>query len=434
MEILKKRVMIEVNKQIIKNDITGDEYIYIKHPSGLDILVWEMDGFSTTEALFGTKYGSINNRFRQKGDKEYTVVPEGIAHFLEHKLFENEDCDVFDLYAKTGASANAYTSFDKTCYLFSCSQNYKESLDILLSFVQAPYFTDETVQKEQGIIGQEIKMCNDNPNWRVFYDLLKCLYHNHPVRIDIAGTVQSIAKIDADLLYKCYNTFYNLNNMVLVIAGNVKADEVIEIADRRLKNAGDLQLETSFADEPESIVTSESVTNMTVGIPIFNIGYKSKPMAGYEGLKAEMEACIAVSVIADPSSVLYKSLMEDGLINTSFSTEVFTGPGYFTVIFGGESKNPREVLRRINSEIDRLRIEGISRDLFENIRRSTYGSAIRELNNTEAVANLMINSYFADVSPFDSIQVLKQMTFEDVQKCLMERFDADKAAVSVIEP
>ncbi|MDO5560826.1 MAG: pitrilysin family protein [Oscillospiraceae bacterium] len=422
-----------MNSKKIRNEITGDEYVYIKHPSGLDILVWEMDGFSTTEALFGTKYGSINTRFRQKGEKEFTVVPEGIAHFLEHKLFENEDCDVFDLYAKTGASANAYTSFDKTCYLFSCSENYKESLKILLSFVQSPYFTQETVLKEQGIIGQEIKMCNDNPNWRVFYDLLKCLYHNHPVKIDIAGTVESIAQIDADLLYKCYNTFYNLNNMVLVVAGNVKADEVIQIADRRLKKAQDVQLEVTFPDEPDTVVKKESVTKMTVGLPIFNIGYKSTPLSGYEGLKAEMESCIAVSVIADPSSVLYKSLMEDGLINTSFSTEVFTGPGYFTIIFGGESRNPREVLRRINEEIDRLRIEGISSELFENIRRSTYGAAIRELNNTEAVANLMINSYFDSVSPFDSIQVLKQMTFEDVQKCLMDRFDPDKAAVSIIE-
>ena len=204
-----------MNKEIIRNELTGDEYTLIRHKSGLDILVWEMEGYSTTEALFGTKYGSVNTKFKTAGDSGYTVVPEGIAHFLEHKLFENEDCDVFELYAKTGASANAYTSFDKTCYLFSCSENYKESLDILLSFVQAPYFTQETVEKEQGIIAQEIKMCNDNPGNRVFYNMLRCLYHEHPVKIDIAGTVESIQKIDADLLYKCYNTFYNLHNMVL---------------------------------------------------------------------------------------------------------------------------------------------------------------------------------------------------------------------------
>lgn len=181
-----------------------------------------MKGFSSVEALFGTKYGSINTMFKTSDDAEYTTVPEGIAHFLEHKLFENEDCDVFELYAKTGASANAFTSFDKTCYIFSSSHNYQDSLRILLDFVQKPYFTKENVDKEQGIIGQEIKMTNDNPDWRLFFNLLRGMYHNHPVKIDIAGTVESIAEIDADLLYKCYNTFYNLNNMVLSIGRKYK--------------------------------------------------------------------------------------------------------------------------------------------------------------------------------------------------------------------
>lgn len=421
------------NRQVIKNELTGDEYTLIKHESGLDIFVWEMEGFSTTDALFGTKYGSINTRFKTGSDKEFTSVPEGIAHFLEHKLFENEDCDVFELYAKTGASANAYTSFDKTCYLFSCSENYKESLDILVSFVQSPYFTKETVDKEQGIIAQEIKMCNDNPNLRVFYNMLKCLYHSHPVKIDIAGTVNSISKIDADLLYKCYNTFYNLHNMVLVVAGNVKVDEVMEIADRRLKKCDDVKLETEFPDEPDTIVSKENVCKMSVGIPIFNIGFKSKPCRGYAGLKAELEACVALSVMADSSSVLYKSMMEDGLINTSFSTEVFDGNGYFTVIFGGESKNPREVMKRINDEIDRLKIHGIDRTMYENIKKSTYGSAIRELDSTESVASAMINSYFSDVSPFDTMKILTEMTYDDVQKCICERFNPENAAISIVE-
>jgi len=421
------------NRQIIKNELTGDEYTFIKHKSGLDILVWEMEGFSTTDALFGTKYGSINTRFKTAAEKEFTSVPEGIAHFLEHKLFENEDCDVFELYAKTGASANAYTSFDKTCYLFSCSDNYKESLDILLSFVQSPYFTKETVDKEQGIIAQEIKMCNDNPNLRVFYNMLKCLYHNHPVKIDIAGTVNSISKIDAELLYKCYNTFYNLHNMVLVVAGNVKVDEVLEIADRKLKKCDDIKLETEFPDEPDTIVSKENICKMSVGIPIFNIGYKSKPSTGYAGLKAELEACVALSVMADSSSVLYKSMMEDGLINTSFSTEVFDGNGYFTVIFGGESKNPREVMKRINDEIDRLKIHGIDRTMYENIKKSTYGSAIRELDSTESVASATINSYFSDVSPFDTMKILTEMTYDDVQKCICERFNPENAAISIVE-
>ena len=422
-----------MNKQIIRNELTGDEYTFIKHKSGLDILVWEMEGYSTTEALFGTKYGSVNTRFRTMNDKDYTVVPEGIAHFLEHKLFENEDCDVFELYAKTGASANAYTSFDKTCYLFSCSDNYKESLEILLSFVQSPYFTQETVDKEQGIIAQEIKMGNDNPGNRVFYNMLKCLYHEHPVKIDIAGTVESIKKIDADLLYKCYNTFYNLHNMVLVIAGNVKVDEVLEIADRKLRECEDIKLETAFPDEPDTVVQKEITEKMSVGLPVFNVGFKSAPSKGYERLKAELETFVALSVMSDPASVLYRSMMDEGLINASFATEVFTGDGYFTAIFGGESKNPREVLNRILKETDRIKTEGMDRSLYENIKKYTYGSAVRELGNPEAVSSLMINSYFSDVSPFDSLKILSEMTYDDVMKCISERLDPEKAVLSVVE-
>ena len=200
-----------MEKKIVKNERTGEQYTYVKHPTGLDIYIWKMEDYSTSYALFGTKYGSINTKFKTKNETDFITVPNGIAHYLEHKLFENEDCDVFSLYAKTGASANAYTSFDKTCYLFSCTDNVYESLEILLSFVQSPYFTEETVQKEQGIIGQEIRMYDDNAGWRVFFNMLQGMYQNHPVKIDIAGTVESIAKINADLLYQCYNTFYNLS-------------------------------------------------------------------------------------------------------------------------------------------------------------------------------------------------------------------------------
>ena len=207
--------MAETTMTTISSPNTGDKYTHIHHKSGLEILVCEMEGFSTTEAMFGTKYGSINTQFKTAADKDYCTVPEGIAHFLEHKLFENEDCDVFDLYAKTGASANAFTSFDKTCYFFSCSDNFKASLKILLSFVQSPYFTPESVAKEQGIIGQEIKQYDDAPDWRLMFAMYECLYTAHPVRDDIAGSVKSIAQITPETLYTCHRAFYAPSNMVL---------------------------------------------------------------------------------------------------------------------------------------------------------------------------------------------------------------------------
>ncbi len=423
---------METTKKIIKCSKTGENYTKISHKSGLDILVWKMDGFKTTEVLFGTKYGSINTMFKKASDIDYTVVPEGIAHFLEHKLFENEDTDVFELYAKTGASGNAFTTFDKTAYLFSCSDNLEESLEILLNFVQSPYFTQETVDKEQGIIGQEIQMTNDNPYWVLFFNLLKAIYHNHPVRIDIAGTIDSIAKIDADLLYKCYYTFYNLHNMVLVLAGNVDEDKVIEICDRLCKECENEGLETVFPDEPDSIKEECVVTNAPVGMPLFNIGFKSKPAQGKALLKAELEAWFAICMLADSSSQLYKTLLNEGYINSSFYTEIFCGDGYFTSIFGGESKDPMYVQKKICEAIENAKIHGLDESRFDELKNSLYGSKIRNWDNVEAVANSLLNSYFADVTPFDDISLLSEMTFNDVQKCLIERFDTSNKSISIV--
>lgn len=422
-----------MEKTILTSKRTGDSCIHVKHSSGLDIYICEMPGFSSVEALFGTKYGSVNTMFRMRDDKEYTVVPEGIAHFLEHKLFENEDCDVFELYAKTGANGNAFTSFDKTCYLFNCSGNYQESLKILLDFVQKPYFTQATVDKEQGIIGQEIKMTNDNPEWRVFFNMLRCMYHEHPVKIDIAGTVESIAEIDAELLYKCYYTFYNLNNMVLSIAGNIKADEVLAICDECLKPCEDKGLETVFPDEPDTIVEKEIYEVQPVGVPIFHIGYKCRPCSGQERLRKTMAASLAVSLINDASTEMYKKLLDEGVINSSFGGEVFVGDGYFSVIFSGESCSPEIVRDSIINEVGRLIREGIAEKDFQRIKKSAYGMAVRELNNVEVVANLMISSHMEGSGPYDSIEVLSEMTSQDVLEFIRSEFDPDKLVLSVIK-
>lgn len=422
-----------MEKNILTSPRTGDSCIHVKHKSGLDIYICEMPGFSSVEALFGTKYGSINTMFKMNEDKEYTVVPEGIAHFLEHKLFENEDCDVFELYAKTGASGNAYTSFDKTCYLFSCSKNYQESLKILLDFVQKPYFTKASVDKEQGIIGQEIKMTNDNPEWRVFFNMLRCMYHNHPVKIDIAGTVESIAEIDADLLYKCYYTFYNLNNMVLSIAGNINADEVLAICDEYLRPCEDKGLETVFPDEPSEIVKSEIYETQPVGTPIFHIGYKCSDCCGQERLKKSMAASIASSMLSDASSDMYQRLLNDGIINSSFGTEVFCGDGYFSVIFSGESESPEKVRDAVADEVDRMVSEGICEKDFQRNRKSTYGLLVRELNNVESVANLMINSHMDGVGPFDALDFLSQMTSSDVLDFIKNELCRDRLVMSVVK-
>ena len=423
-----------MTREIISNDRTGEKYTRIKHDSGLEILIWKTEGYSIKHALFGTRYGSVNTTFKTKNDDDFVTVPEGIAHFLEHKLFENEDSDVFELYAKTGASGNAYTSFGKTVYLFSCTDNFKESLSILLDFVQKPYFTEETVAKEQGIIGQEIRMCEDNPYRAGYFNLLCALYSKHPIRIEVAGTVESIAQINSDLLYRCYNTFYNLNNMVLCVAGNCKAEEVFEVADRLLKPCEDVGLQSVFPEEPEGIAKRETVTKMEVGIPLFNIGFKAKPCTGVELLRKEYASAFLMDMVFGPTSRFYAENMESGLINSSFESETLDGDGYFCNILSGESREPAKLRSAVVAEIERVRREGLSKQDFEDLKKAKYASAIRLFTSVQSCASLMLNAHMTDTKPFDAVEELKAMTFEDVMGYLNEIFDTENLAISVIEP
>lgn len=419
-------------KEIITSKRTGDSCIHVKHKSGLDIYIREMPGFSTVYALFGTKYGSINTTFKLAADTEYTTVPNGIAHFLEHKLFENEDCGVFELFAKTGAQCNAYTSFDKTCYLFSCTKDYTENLRTLLDFVQKPYFTKENVDKEQGIIGQEIRMTNDNPEWRVLFNMLRGMYHNHPVQIDIAGTEESIAQIDADLLYKCYDTFYNLNNMALSIAGNIKADEVLAICDEMLRPCEDKGLETVFPDEPADIVQAEIREKQSVGASIFNLGCKCAPCKE-NYLKKEMTASLAVSYLTDASSDMYNRLLSEGIINATFGGEVFAGDGFFSVILSGESENPDAVRDAVIAEIKRISEEGIDERTFNRIKKATYGDLVRQLCNVTSFASVMINSHMAGCKPFDIVDIVSELTAADALNFIKNELIPERIVLSVIE-
>ena len=284
----------------------------IDHSSGLKIFVMPKANYKSTYAVFGTKYGSIDTCFKRSDQKEYTRVPEGIAHFLEHKLFESEELDAFTRYAETGASANAFTSFDKTCYLFQCSDRFADSLKILLDFVTHPYFTKETVEKEQGIIGQEITMYYDVPGWMSTFNLLRCLYKNHPVRIDIAGTVESISQITDKLLYDCYHTFYNLNNMALAVVGNVTPEEVIKVCDEMLKKSEDVTIERVFDEEPRDIVKSYEEYHIAVSMPVFSFGYKEACKTPQRTVQETVEMEILLEILAGETSNLYSSLFEKG--------------------------------------------------------------------------------------------------------------------------
>ena len=418
----------------VKSERLGESYFEIDHPSGLKILVYPKKNYAATYAVFGTRYGSIDTEFRLNGEEKFTCVPEGIAHFLEHKLFGSEDLDAFERYAKTGASANAYTSFDKTCYLFSCTGKFQESLEILLDFVTHPYFTEKTVQKEQGIIGQEIQMCRDEAGWEALFSLLRAMYKTHPVRIDIAGTVESIAEITPELLYKCYETFYNFSNMVLCVAGNVTPDEVLSVADRLLKPQKPIRIERKFHREPREVAESYTEETLSVAFPIFSLGFKEAVETPERSLREILISDIILEAVAGKTSAFYSELLEAGLINTSFESEYFCGYGYAAWIFTGESPDGREVQKRITARIRALQETGISKADFERIRKKLYGRSIMQFNDIDGIANAMVSAYFCKEGLFDETEILQSLTLDEVNVRLRTALQTDCASLSVIKP
>ncbi len=418
----------------VKSQRVGDCYYEMKHPSGLQIFVYPKENSHSTYAIFGTRYGSVDTSFQRSDEKEASTVPEGIAHFLEHKLFESEDGDAFSRYAKTGASANAYTSFDMTCYLFSCTENVYDSLEILLDFVQSPYFTEQTVQKEQGIIGQEIRMYDDDPQWRVLFNMLGGMYHQHPVKIDIAGTVESIAKITPDYLYRCYHTFYNLNNMVLCVAGNIDPERVAELADKMLKPSEPVEIKRIMAEEPDGVLKHRVEQKLSVAVPLFQFGFKENA-AQRASIKQLVRTEILLEILASEASPLFRKLLDAGLINeSSFATEYFEGPGYAAVIFAGESKDPDKVAEEIKKEIARLREEGIDAKAFARAKKAVYGRNVASLNSAENIANAMVSLTFAGRELFQYLDEIANTELEDIGKRLEEQMNPEYSTLSVVSP
>lgn len=417
-EIFENRLLGQYSKTVLEN--------------GLSVYIMEKPGFDSSFALYGTKYGSVNTKFSRNGGPDIEV-PAGIAHFLEHKLFESEEGDTFQRFAKTGAYCNAYTSFDKTCYIFSCTKSFNENLDILLDFVQSPYFTAETVAKEQGIIAQEIKMYEDNPGWRVFFNLLRTMFENHPVKIDIAGTVDSIAQIDDKLLYECYNTFYNPSNMFICIAGNVKTNEVLPQIEKGMKPHEKVSVKSAVFSEVKEVKEHYIEQALEVSKPLFCYGFKDIPNTERVGIKDRMIAGITLDLLCGDCSSLYRRLLADGLIDNELSSEHFQGEGYSAFIIEGESDNPKAVAEEINKEIKNLIKNGIDARLFEAIKKAAYGDAVKRFDSTDNIVTDMQDCAISGGTLFDSIDLLGGINEQDVLNCL-KKLTEPSAVLSVITP
>lgn len=425
--------------QYRKNDKTGEELYYTTHSSGLGIYIILKKDYSKTYAIFGTRYGSVDSKFVVPGENELTEVPDGIAHYLEHKMFDQPDgSNVFDKFSKYGGNANAFTSFNITAYLFSATSNIEENIETLMDYVQSPYFTEESVQKEQGIIGQEIRMYDDSGSWKLFFNFLNCLYKEHPVKKEIAGTVESISHITPEYLYKCYDTFYNLSNMSIVVVGNVDPVKISKVIENGVKKNEPFEekIKKVYPTEPDEVAKQYAEQSLSVAMPLFMTGFKdtNNGFGGDELLKKSIETNIILKMLFGRSSKFYKSLYEKGLINNRFSLEYTMQPDYAYSSIDGESSDPKAVYEAVINEVEETRKNGLSKEDFERIKKVVWGEYIRSQNDVEDYAVTFLQMLFMDIDYFNFYDVYKTITFEDVQKRFEEHFVKEHSALSVINP
>jgi predicted Zn-dependent peptidase len=415
-----------------------DEKLHVyEHGSGLKVFIIPKKGYQKKYATYSTYYGSINNRFFAENEDKETVLPEGVAHFLEHKLFDQEYGNVMDKFSELGANPNAYTGFMQTVYLFSCNQSFDKCFDILVNFVQNPYITDESIERERGIIGQEIRMYNDNPDWRVFFNLLGAFYVNNPVKDDIAGSIESIARIDKEILMKCYKSFYTPKNMIVLVAGDVEPEQVIDIIDKNVN----LQIEsvipkkTKIIDEKQ-IRKSLVEQSLEVSTPIFQMGFRDNSMKrlGEEGAEYEIAVKLLMNMIFGKSGDIYNELYNMGIINSTFSYDFINEEEFAFSIIGGESAEPKKVKDIIIEKLDNLMDENLSLESFNRIKKSMYGSFVKQFNSVERIANNFISVYFRDINIFEYPDVYDKITFEKIKEVYKSHFIKDNFALSIINP
>ena len=402
-------------------------------PNGLEIRVVPKPDHVKKYAFFATRYGGMDTRFCLDG--QWLDTPAGIAHYLEHKMFDTKEGNALQELAKNGAEPNAFTSNAMTGYYFDSTDHFDENLEILLSFVSVPYFTEESVAKEQGIIGQEIRMIEDNPDWQIYARMLQSLYQVSTARISIAGTVESISHITAETLYDCHKAFYTPSNMILTVVGSVDPVRVSDLARRVLPKEGGPVIPRDYGDEPEALNARETRLAMDVSSPQFLAGYKCRPVReGEDRLRTMILGDLACDLLFGESSPLYQRLYRQGLINSSFGGAFELMPGAAYLYAGGESKEPRAVAAALQEEADRLVREGVEKDFFQRTLRASFGSNLRGLNSFENIAVSLTEGRFGGFDPFRFPEVFDAVTQEDVLRFLRDNVTEERSALSEIVP
>ena len=421
--------------QVIENLKVKEKLYLDKLENGLIVMIIPKKGIQKKYIIWGTNYGSNDSKFIVPGEEKETEVPMGVAHFLEHKMFEQENgTNSLDVLTALGVEANAYTTNDHTAYLYECTSNFYEALDEFMDYVQHPYFTDENVEKEKGIIGQEIMMYDDYPEWRVYLNAMEAMYHNNPVKLDIAGTIETISKINKEILYKCYQTFYNPSNMALVLCGDFEPDEIIkEIKKRLINNKANGEIKRIYPEEPEDIVKEKIEQKMEVSMPLYAIAIKDKVADEKERVKKHIAIEILLNLLIGRSSNLYQKLYNDGTIFSQPSLNYEFTKTYAHVILDGQSNDPEKVYSDFKEEIENFKKNGINEQDFIRIKKMIYGGYIKEYDDVADVARMFLADYFKGVNSFDYLEEIDSINVEYLEQVLKEVFKEQNMILSVVK-
>lgn len=420
--------------QVIEN-LKVKEKLYIeKLDNGLTVMIIPKSGIQKKYVIWGTNYGSNDNKFIVPGENGETEVPNGVAHFLEHKLFEQENgTNSLDTLTALGVNANAYTTNDHTAYLFECTDNFYEALDELMDYVQHPYFTDENVEKEKGIIGQEIMMYDDYPDWQVYLNAMKAMYHKNPIKIDITGTIETISHIDKDILYKCYKTFYNPSNMALVVCGDFNPEEIIEEIKKRLvdnKNQGEIKRITS--EEKNSIVQEIIEKKFEVSRPLFTIGIKDDTTNQEKIVKKHIAIEIIMNLIIGRSSKLYKKLYNEGILSGQPSLDYEFGKTYAHVLITGQATEPEKLYKDFKNTVKQFKEQGINEQDYERIKKLIYGGYVKEYNDIQDISRMFLADYFKGINSFEYIEEIEGINLKYLNQILTDVFREENMILSIV--
>ena len=410
------------------------EKAYIeKLENGMTVIIIPKNTTKKKYVIWGVNFGSIDNHFKVDGEEIY--IPDGVAHFLEHKMFEQENGkNSLDTLMALGIDANAYTTSDHTAYLFECTDHFYEGLDELMNYVQNPYFTNENVEKEKGIIAQEIRMYDDDPGWQLYMGILDCLYKNNPIKVDIAGTVESISKITPEVLYKCYNTFYALDNMTLVICGDFEPEKLLEeVKKRQTKNKTYEKIERIYPEKEKTINKKYVEKNMNVSMPIFAIGIKDVSKMDSEIVKKHIAIEILLNMIIGKSSDLYKKMYNQGLLLEEPSIDYEFSEEYAHIVISGQSNDSEEIYKMFKEEIENYKNNGLNIDHFERIKKKIYGDYVVEYNSVSEIARMFLTDSMKKISSFDYIEQYKVITKEYVEQVLKEIFNDEYMALAIVK-